>query len=111
MHHCMNVVTESFGTAGAVLLRGAEPIAGFTADAGKRVLTGPGKVCAGLGVTRAENGLNLSGRALFVADDGFAPPIVRRSARIGVAYAGVWATRKLRFYVPGNPHVSAQPRD
>src|SRR6185369_14327902 len=26
MHHCMNVVTENDGTAGAVLLRAAEPL-------------------------------------------------------------------------------------
>ena len=29
MYHCLNVVTESDGVAGAVLLRGAEPLAGF----------------------------------------------------------------------------------
>ena len=29
MHHCMNFVTESDGVAGAVLIRAAEPLAGF----------------------------------------------------------------------------------
>ena len=29
MYHCLNVVTERDGVAGAVLLRGAEPLAGF----------------------------------------------------------------------------------
>ncbi|TMC68447.1 MAG: DNA-3-methyladenine glycosylase [Chloroflexi bacterium] len=29
MYHCLNVVTERNGVAGAVLLRGAEPLAGF----------------------------------------------------------------------------------
>src|SRR5439155_551144 len=32
MYHCLNVVTERDGVAGAVLLRGAEPIAGLCAD-------------------------------------------------------------------------------
>ena len=112
MHHCMNVVTEADGTAGAVLIRGAQPLAGWSEPDDPRLLVGPGKVCAGLDITRHHNGLDLGGgRDLFVADDDSPPPRTKRSARIGVAYAGVWASRKLRFYVPGNPHVSARPRD
>ena len=113
MHHCMNVVTEDDGVAGAVLLRAAEPVAGIAVDeADPRPLAGPGKLCRGLGITRADNGLDLCAEAsgLFLADDGSRPPRVARSARIGVAYAGDWAARELRFYVPGNPHVSARPR-
>lgn len=111
MHHCMNVITEADGTAGAVLIRGAQPLAGWNDLSGPRLLTGPGKVCAGLDITRLHNDLDLSGHDLFVADDGSPAPHAKRSARIGVAYAGVWASRKLRFYVPGDPHVSARPRD
>src|SRR5882672_10016992 len=29
MHHCLNLVTESDGTAGAVLIRAAAPVVGF----------------------------------------------------------------------------------
>jgi DNA-3-methyladenine glycosylase len=105
MHHCMNVVTETDGVAGAVLLRAAAPVAGVP-DL-KRPLTGPGKLCAGLEVTRRENGLDLTaGGDFYLADDGAPPPRQAASARIGVAYAGAWAARKLRFYVPGNPYVS-----
>jgi DNA-3-methyladenine glycosylase len=32
--------------------------------------------------------------------------LITRSARVGVAYAGDWAHRPLRFCVAGNPHVS-----
>jgi DNA-3-methyladenine glycosylase len=110
MHHCMNVVTEGDGTAGAVLLRAAEPLVG--APWGERLpLTGPGKLCRGLGITRAHNGLDLSdGGALFLAEDGAPAPRIKRSARIGVDYAGAWANRQLRFYVPGNAYVSGRPR-
>jgi DNA-3-methyladenine glycosylase len=104
MHHCMNVVTETDGVAGAVLLRAAAPVAGVP-DL-RRPLTGPGKLCAGLGITRRDNGLDLTtGAAFYLADDGTPPPRRATSRRIGVEYAGAWATRKLRFYVPDNPYV------
>ncbi|MBE0566690.1 MAG: DNA-3-methyladenine glycosylase, partial [Krumholzibacteria bacterium] len=32
MHHCLNIVTGDDGTAGAVLLRAAEPLAGLPED-------------------------------------------------------------------------------
>src|SRR5690349_8670114 len=64
MHHCMNVVTETDGVAGAVLIRAAAPVTGFDAGAGgrrsgdaapvtsgRRPLTGPGKLCAALAIT------------------------------------------------------------
>jgi DNA-3-methyladenine glycosylase len=111
MHHCMNVVTEKDGVAGAVLIRGAEPVAGFESHGAERPLAGPGKLCAGFQITRGENGLDLCAGEFFLADDGERRPRVKRSARVGVAYAGTWATRKLRFYVPGNPHVSGRPRE
>jgi DNA-3-methyladenine glycosylase len=112
MHHCMNVVTESDGTAGAVLIRGAQPLAGFEGAAHPRHLAGPGKICAGFGLTRLHNGLDLCAREqLFLTADDLRSPRAKRSARVGVSYAGAWANRKLRFYIPGNPHVSARPRD
>jgi DNA-3-methyladenine glycosylase len=105
IHNCMNVITETDGVAGAVLLRAAAPVAGIV-DL-KRPLTGPGKLCAGLEITRRENGLDLTtGGDLYLADDGAPPPRRAASARIGVAYAGAWAARKLRFYVRGDPYVS-----
>ncbi len=104
MHHCMNFVTEADGTAGAVLIRAATPVAGFPAR--PRALTGPGKLCAALGITRADNGHDLTRRNdFYVADDGAPAPRRAASARIGVAYAGAWAARKLRFYVAGSPDV------
>lgn len=109
LHNCMNFVTEADGTAGAVLIRAATPLVGF--PEGRRRLTGPGKLCAGLGITRADLGLDLTKAGPFyVADDGSRPPRREVAARIGVEYAGAWAARKLRFYVPGNPYVSKGPQ-
>jgi DNA-3-methyladenine glycosylase len=109
MHRCMNFVTERDGVAGAVLIRAAEPLdPEFVVGS---PYSGPGKLCAGLGITMADKGLDLTAAAgLFVADDGAAPPRIAVSRRIGVDYAGSWAARRLRFYVAGNPYVSGRPR-
>ena len=40
MHHCMNVVTETDGVAGAVLIRAAAPIVGFADGASRRARAG-----------------------------------------------------------------------
>ena len=47
MHHCMNFVTESDGVAGAVLIRAAAPVVGFTAATATATAT-----AARAGVTR-----------------------------------------------------------
>lgn len=110
MHHCMNVVCETDGVAGAVLLRAAEPLAGF-AEATSKLLAGPGRLCAGFGVTRAHNGLSLDARTtLYLVDDGWRPERVGQSARVGVAYAGNWAEAPLRFFVAGHQSVSGPRR-
>jgi DNA-3-methyladenine glycosylase len=109
MHHCMNLVTETDGVAGAVLIRAAAPVVGFgdTGNPGApRPLTGPGKLCAALAITRAHNGHDLTRpRELYVADDGSPAPRRARSPRIGVDYAGAWAARKLRFFDARSPYV------
>ena len=102
MYHCLNAVTGDEGHASAVLIRAVEPIANVE---GKT--SGPGLLCRTLGIDRSLNGCDLVGRTLF-----FAPPatseafeIVARP-RVGVDYAGEWASRPLRFLIAGNPFVS-----
>jgi DNA-3-methyladenine glycosylase len=110
MHHCMNFVTEADGVAGAVLIRAAAPVSGFglgTTPTRRGPLTGPGKLCAALGITLAHKGLDLTRPGeLFVADDGTPPPRRGTSPRIGVDYAGAWAARPLRFFDARSPYVS-----
>jgi DNA-3-methyladenine glycosylase len=105
LHVCANFVTEQEGAAGAVLIRAAEPL---DRDEPPRVLAGPGKLCRGLAITLAHKGMDLTQPAgpISVADDQSPPPRVARSARIGVDYAGDWALRPLRFFVPRHPSVS-----
>jgi DNA-3-methyladenine glycosylase len=111
MYHCMNFVTEPDGEAGAVLIRAAEPTAGFD-DESARVLSGPGKLCRALDITLAHRGLDLTAKdsPLVVCDDGSPAPRRARSARIGVDYAGTWSERLLRFYVPTSASVSGPRR-
>jgi len=111
MYNCMNFVTEADGRAGAVLIRAAEPLLSPGHAGVRHPLSGPGKLCRGLGITLAHKGLDLTtGGELYVADGGGGRPRKAASPRIGVDYAGDWAARELRFYIPGNPHVSGKPR-
>jgi DNA-3-methyladenine glycosylase len=96
MHHCANVVTRRAGEAQAVLLRAAEGPLG----APPRLLSGPGKLCAALGITLAASGRDLLGKGelrLFRRPRG-AQPRVGVSPRIGVDYAGEASVWPLRFF-------------
>ncbi|MCX7706723.1 MAG: DNA-3-methyladenine glycosylase, partial [Anaerolineae bacterium] len=74
MHYCLNVVTELDGVPGAVLIRGLFPQEGLDTIRARRrgvpdarLCDGPGKVCQALGITLAQNGLDLtSSTELFV---------------------------------------------
>jgi DNA-3-methyladenine glycosylase len=105
MYHCMNFVCEADGTAGAVLIRAAEPL---DPPADVKALRGPGKLCRGLAVDLSHKGTDLTRpqSPVFVTDLGEPRARIARSPRIGVDYAGPWAARLLRFYVPGHPSVS-----
>ncbi len=91
VHHCLNVVCSEDGDPQAVLVRSAEPLDGWDAR-----LTGPGLLARGFGVTRSLDGHDLRTPPLWI-ETGPAPQRIRASPRVGVAYAGPWARRRLRF--------------
>ena len=114
MYHCLNFVTEPEGEPCAVLIRGLEAVEGealiarnrfgvspaeMTAYQKKQFLNGPGKVCRGLMLTRAQNGLDLTGDELYVLDAGEAPDIIHTGKRIGIDYAEEAAEFPWRFYL------------
>jgi DNA-3-methyladenine glycosylase len=118
MHNCANVVTEPDGTAGAVLLRAAaveEGLAVVTSRRGVAVsaaalLRGPGNLCRGLGITRADDGIDLldAGSRVHIERRPGRPPVVI-GTRVGLTVA---ADRLLRYSWLGDPAVSRPvPRD
>ena len=109
MYNCLNFVTEPEGEPAAVLLRAVEPVAGMdtllrlrygdkplTPYRQKNFLNGPGKVCRGFALSKAENRLDLTGDTLFICespeDVGLPSPEspkehICAGPRIGIDYA------------------------
>ncbi len=95
MHHCANVVTRREGIAEAVLLRAAEPPEG----APPRLLSGPGKLCAGLAIAARWSGLDLlGGGPIRILRKRGGRSRIGVSRRIGIDYAGEAANWPLRFF-------------
>jgi DNA-3-methyladenine glycosylase len=109
-HHLMNVVAKAPGRqAGAVLIRGAEPVMGLRED--PRALAGPGNLGKALGLRAAlHSGLDLLRPPLSIRDAPRVPAAqVGRSARIGLS-SGATFHKVWRLYVRGSPGVSRSPR-
>jgi DNA-3-methyladenine glycosylase len=100
MHHCLNVVTSVAGHPTAVLIRAASSPEGASAS-------GPGRLTRAFAIDRRLDGASLLGPDLWLEEGTpVADRDVRRTARIGVDYAGGWARRLLRFVVKDHPDVS-----
>ncbi len=100
MHHCFNVVTESEGVPGAVLVRGLEGIAHAA---------GPGLVCRALHFTLRDNGRDLVTDPDVWIESGRRKSSERivRTTRIGIAKGADLARR---FYLLGSSGVSKRDR-
>ena len=70
-HWMLNVVTEAEGFPAAVLIRAIQPVEGVKTMSIRRHgrdTFGPGKLTQALGITKAQNGLDLTRRRLGAAD-------------------------------------------
>ncbi len=112
IHHCLNVVAESDGRAGCVLIRALEPLEGLErmfanrppARSSRDLCSGPGKLTQALGVTLAHYGADVTRGSLTVRAAGDAAPFeIRQTTRIGIRRS---AELPLRFYIDGNENVS-----
>lgn len=117
IHWCGNVVVGEKGFGSAVLIRAIEPLEGLDAMWGRRpkalrptdLTSGPGKLCAALGISGSHSGSNLFDPASPVQlelREAPMPASVDSGVRVGISKATeqVW-----RFALVGNPHVS-RPR-
>lgn len=124
--HCLvNVVTEARGSPAAVLIRALDPVDGLDvmrrrrarAAKGRRALDlsalprhelcrGPGNLTMAMGITLAENRLDLVGDRLFLEDRGIRFHPIVWSPRIGITLG---RERKWRASVEGHPAVSSPP--
>jgi DNA-3-methyladenine glycosylase len=103
MHYCANVVTRAEGIAEAVLLRAAEGPPGTE----PRLLSGPARFCAALGITTASSGRDLlSGGEIRMYRRTGARARIGVTRRIGVDYSGEAKDWPLRFFDCDSPAVS-----
>ena len=111
MYYCLNVVT---GKGESVLIRALEPLEGFTEEQRRnKVLSGPGKLCRELGITKELNQKNLfdPGAAVFIAAerDGLEEHShdVIHGERVGISSAGDAAHWPLRFGLKDSAFLSS----
>ncbi len=110
IHHCFNVITGSIGTAEAVLIRALEPCSGTRlmklrrrrADT-RHLCSGPAKLVQAMGITKADNGLDLASSPSLFIETGKQPLQIVATTRIGITKA---VELPLRFYIKDNPYVS-----
>ena len=115
----MNIVTTADGVPHAVLIRAIEPLLGIDLMARRRrkspdsreLTNGPGKLTNALAITGADYGRDLCGGQLYLERTEVPVGRIGTSPRINVDYAGLWASKRWRFYERGNRYVSVPPRD
>jgi DNA-3-methyladenine glycosylase len=112
MYECLNLVAEPDGTPGGVLIRALEPVAGIeimqrrrpSARTVRDLTAGPGRLTLALGITRAQNGVDVTHGSLTVRTPRREEPFeIEVTPRIGIRQCADWP---LRFVVKGNPFVS-----
>ena len=106
VHWCVNAVTERAGEPCAVLIRALEPTSGIptmcerrgTAEV-RRLCAGPGRLCAALGITAAEDGARLDRGSLRILRSARGRgERIGASPRVGITRAADWP---LRFFQIG----------
>lgn len=111
-HWMLNAVTEPEGFPAAVLIRAIQPIEGVEVMLERRNgrdTFGPGKLCQALGVTKSENGVDLTDESggLWI-EEGVKVPnsLVTKGPRVGLNNTPEpWLSKPWRFLVKG--HVIA----
>jgi DNA-3-methyladenine glycosylase len=115
IHVCANVVCATDGVAAAVLLRAAAIETGLDVAQARRgtsiqsraLARGPGNLCAAIGITMADNGIDLFDASSPVRLELNDAVEATSGPRVGVSQA---ADRPWRLWLAGRPEVSAYRR-
>ena len=97
-----------------VLVRALEPVEGLGLMQARRrtakernLCSGPGKLCAAMGITRPDSGTDLCGDTLYLLHQPEVPgEDVETTPRINIDYAGEAVRYPWRYVIKGNPYVS-----
>jgi DNA-3-methyladenine glycosylase len=128
LHYMMNVVAEAHGSPAAILVRALDPLDGIDLMRRRRgrpalgrrrradrppletsaLCRGPGNLTMAMGITLAENEVDLLGDRLYLEDRGLPAPRIVWGPRIGISVA---TDRPWRAHVPGHPAVSGTGRE
>jgi DNA-3-methyladenine glycosylase len=112
MYECLNIVAESAGSPGCVLVRALEPVAGLEEMRRRRpaarkpedLAGGPGKLTLAMAITRAHNGVDVTRGALVVREAAATGRFeIAVTPRIGITRC---VELPLRFLIRGNRFVS-----
>jgi DNA-3-methyladenine glycosylase len=107
-HWMLNVVTEKEGFPAAVLVRAIQPMEGVGIMSARRMgrdTFGPGKICQAMGISKAENGVDLTETAsgLWIEAGVHVPnSLVTKGPRVGLNNTPEpWLSKPWRFLVKG----------
>jgi DNA-3-methyladenine glycosylase len=112
MYECLNIVAEPAGTPGCVLIRALEPVEGIETMRRRRpkartlhdLASGPGKLTLAMGITRVQNGVDVTRGDLVVRAPAHHEKFqIETTPRIGITKC---ADLPLRYLIAGNPFVS-----
>jgi DNA-3-methyladenine glycosylase len=114
VYYCMNIVTNQESCPEAVLIRALEPIDGLdimqqrrTTDKKLNLCSGPGKLCAAMGISKAQNELDLCGETMYLlSGEMILPEHIVTTPRINIDSAKEAREYPWRFIIQDNPFVS-----
>jgi DNA-3-methyladenine glycosylase len=118
IHYLVNAVTEAEGRPAAVLIRALAPTDGIALMEARRssngsqidandLCRGPGNLTRALGITLADNLVDLISGRLVVEDRDHAPASVSWGPRVGIT---VGVEKPWRCWITGHPAVSRSNR-
>jgi DNA-3-methyladenine glycosylase len=117
IHRLFNIVTNQKDIPHAILIRAIYPTKGIEEIVKRRgvkfsdkLCIGPGKVSQALGIDLVHNGLLLTGKEIWLQDDGIKinGKNIHVGPRIGVDYAGADAKLPYRFWIDDYDLLNSQ---